>query len=264
MTHHSSAAATFSPSFASDAYVYDADTYWTSTEHSYPHYPTVRHRKRFILNAIRQARPQADTTVFDYGCGEGTLLQEIQQAFRLRGDQLAGFDISAKAVACAHHKLPDAHIYQSSFPILDRKYGIVVCSEVIEHTTEYLRILRWIADSLQVGGRLILTTQAGRIHASDRYTGHTQHFVLSELTGHMEDVGLRVDSAAHWGFPFFTLQKYLTNVRFDQVRAKYLDGKLTFRKKLTFQAAYWAYYLHDFITFGPQIYVIASKSGPRA
>src|SRR5262249_1722947 len=66
MTHHSSAAAAFSPSFAGDGYVYDADTYWTSTEHSYPHYPTVRHRKRFILNAIRQARPQADTTVFDY------------------------------------------------------------------------------------------------------------------------------------------------------------------------------------------------------
>jgi len=259
MTDHFSSAAAFSPAIQADGYVYDADTYWTSTEDSYPHYPTVRHRKRFILNAIRRFGPEARTTVFDYGCGEGTLLREIQHAFRLREDQLAGFDISGKAVACAHRKLPGAHIYQSSFPILDRKYGIVVCSEVVEHTTEYLRILRWIADSLEDGGRLILTTQAGRIHASDRYTGHTQHFVLSELTAHLQEAGLHIDSATHWGFPFFTLQKYLTNVQFDQVREKYLDGKLTFRKKLVFQAAYWAYLLHDLINCGPQIYIIASK-----
>src|SRR5262249_31000798 len=149
--------------------------------------------------------------------------------------------------ACAHAKLPGAHVYQSSFPLLDRQYDLVVCSEVIEHTTEYRRIIRWIADSLAAGGKLILTTQAGRIHDSDRYTGHTQHFVLSELIGHLEQAGLHIDSATHWGFPFFTLQKYLTNVHFDEVREKYLDGTLTLRKKLVFQAAYWAYFVHDWI-----------------
>ena len=35
-------------------YTYNPDQYWQNTEDSYPYYPTVRHRKRFILRALKK------------------------------------------------------------------------------------------------------------------------------------------------------------------------------------------------------------------
>ena len=50
---------------------YKADVYWQRTEISYPHYPTVKHRLRFILNTIRSSGVDRSSRIFDYGCGEG-------------------------------------------------------------------------------------------------------------------------------------------------------------------------------------------------
>jgi hypothetical protein len=109
------------------------------------------------------------------------------------------------------------------------------------------------------GGRLILTTQAGKIHASDKYTGHTQHFEIAHLEAVLKHLGFEIEKSRPWGFPFFTLQKYLTNLRFEKVRQNYLEGELTLRKRCVFEIAYFLFYLHDFIKLGPQIYIVARK-----
>ena len=238
---------------------YNPDVYWESTEASYPHYPTVRHRKRFIMNAIGSATLPANFTVFDFGCGEASLLKSIQKKFNLKDDQLGGCDVSGHAVVSAKLKLKSPYLYHAAFPTCPRTFDVMVCSEVIEHTRDYRNILEWMHKNLTPGGLLILTTQAGKIHGSDRYTGHTQHFDRKALTQLLKDIGYKVEKSYLWGWPFFTLQKYMTDHHFEQIQQNYLEGNLSLRKKIVFKLAFVAYLLHDLIAFGPQIYITARK-----
>jgi len=237
------------------------DRYWERVEDSYPAYPTIRHRKRFILNALDRLRraKRGRFSVFDFGCGEGTLLAEIQRRYSLGEDDVGGCDIAPGAVARAGEKVRSRHLRAEPFPALNRTFDAIVCSEVIEHTTEYRRLLQWMHGALEPGGELILTTQAGKIHASDVYTGHTQHFVIGELTALLRELGYEVEYRRLWGFPLFTIQKYLTDVNFDSIRTAYLEGGLSARKRVVFALAYALYFLHDAIPFGPQIYIRARK-----
>lgn len=242
-----------------DGTEYNPDHYWDSTEASYPHYPTVRHRKRFILNAIARATLPQGFTVFDFGCGEATLLRTIADRFSMDDDRLGGCDISGRAIESAQKKLRSPYLYHALFPALPRSFDIMTCSEVIEHTRGYREILEWMYRNLTPGGLLILTTQTGKIHGSDRYTGHTQHFVKRELDQLLRDIGFMVERSFLWGWPFFTLQKYLTDFRFQDIQSGYLEGGMNARKRLIFDLAYTSYSLHDCIPFGPQIYITARK-----
>jgi protoporphyrinogen oxidase/SAM-dependent methyltransferase len=238
---------------------YNPDVYWTDTGIAYPYYPTVRHRKRFIINELKKCNVNTNTFIFDYGCGEGSVLNKIKGVFNLGDNQLAGCDISVKAVEIARQKLKSQHLYAEVFPKPARKCDFIICSEVIEHTKDYFHILSWISNNLAAGGKVILTTQAGKIHASDRYTGHTQHFEIAHLVMILKHLGFEIEKAQLWGFPFFTLQKYFTNLKFEKIKQNYLEGGLTFRKKIVFEIANLLFYLHDFVKFGPQIYVVAKK-----
>ncbi len=239
-----------------------ADAYWSSTEESYAHYPTVRHRIRFVLGALRRHGIRAGRAVFDYGCGEGTLLATLQRELGLSAADVAGCDISRRAVEVAAARTGSVRLHAESPPRVAGRYDAIVCCEVVEHTPAYREILRWISAHLADGGLLVLTTQSGLIHASDRYTGHTQHFELAALRRALRDEGLEPRSGRAWGWPLFTLQKYATDVRFDRVRAGYLEGHMTPRKRLVFGLTYAAYFVHDLIPFGPQLYLVARK--PRS
>jgi len=239
---------------------YNPDVYWEDTGISYPYYPTVRHRKRFIINSIKKHNlNRQDVFIFDHGCGEGSVLNEIKNKFQLSDYQLGGNDISKTAIGIAKKKINSPYLYNEIFPKLDKKCDIIISSELIEHTKDYLDILHWTKNNLAVGGLLILTTQAGKIHASDKYTGHTQHFDISQLNFILKQLGFNVKHSSLWGFPFFTLQKYLTDFNFEKVRNTYLEGELSVRKTIVFRIAYLLYFIHDFIKFGPQIYITASN-----
>ena len=241
-------------------YEYDPDIYWSDTSRSYPYYPTVKHRKRFIFNQLKKCEIEnRDLFIFDYGCGEGTILADIVSTFSLSPNQLGGCDISQKAVELAKEKTDSPNLYANPFPRLERKPDIIICSEVIEHTSEYFQILHWFRENLRPGGTLILTTQSGRIHASDKYTGHTQHFEISNLNAVIKKLGFEIQQSYLWGYPLFSMQKYLTGINFDKIKTNYLEGELSLRKKIVFTAANFAYYIHDLIKFGPQIYIIAKK-----
>lgn len=238
---------------------YDPDHYWEATEGSYPYYPTVRHRKRFILNAIARTKLPQNFTVFDFGCGEASLLKSIQNRFHLRDEQLGGCDVSGRAVVIAKRKLQSPYFYHALYPNCPKQFNAMICSEVIEHTRDYAEILRWMYKNLASGGLMILTTQTGKIHGSDRYTGHTQHFKKHELYALLREIGYSIEHSYLWGWPFFTLQKYMTDFHFEKIQQNYLEGGLSLRKKLVFALAYAAYRLHDLIPYGPQIYITARK-----
>jgi len=238
-----------------------ADLYWQRTETSYPHYPTVRHRCRFILETIREKGVDGSSRIFDYGCGEGGVLDAIRSEFDLDPERLAGCDVSEQAIEVARIKTRCPNLHVGGLPVSEERYDVIVCSEVIEHTRSYRVVLEWIKEHLASDGLLVLTTQAGKIHASDAFTGHTQHFDIRELASLMEAMGFRVHLARLWGFPLFSLQKRLTDLSFDRIRDSYLEGEMSAWKGIVFGTAYLAFFAHDWIRFGPQIFIAASNRG---
>ena len=107
---------------------------------------------------------------------------------------------------------------------------------------------------------MILTTQSGAVHACDRYVGHTQHFDVGALANELRSLGLEVLQQRTWGFPFYSLQKRLTDLRFDAVREGFLEGQLTLKKRLIFETARLIFFLHDLVPAGPQIFIVAQKN----
>jgi len=237
----------------------DYDQFWRNDLSTYKNHPTSRHRRRFVRKLVGGLTLRPDAFVFDYGCGTGLALSELQGIFALRDSQLGGLDLSEEAIAQVNRKFESPHFYAGSSPSLNRLIDLAVCTEVIEHTAEYRNILHWLYGHIRPGGTLILTTPHAPMDPPDEYYGHIQHFELKDLVRDMENIGFKVDVARRWGYPFFTMQKYITRKHFDRIRNQYMLGSLTFRKKIIFGLSYLVYYIHDLINHGPQIFIRAHR-----
>ena len=101
---------------------HDNDLYWRRTQALYSRYPTVRHRHRFILGQLRRHQLRDDAFVFDYGCGEGTLLGQIGARLGLSPENLGGCDVSMEAVRITARRIASPHIFDRPFPALDRPF----------------------------------------------------------------------------------------------------------------------------------------------
>ena len=211
------------------------------------------------MRRLTKIKPDRRSFVFDYGCGPGVLLEQIRDQFGLPEENLGGSDISSMGIEKAKAEFPKGTFFVGEYPALNRPIDIAITSEVIEHTADYKKILTWLAANLAAGGDLIITTPGGTMDPPDQYYGHIQHFRLEQLTSILRELGLEIVSARNWGFPFFTLQKWVTRRNFDRIRDRYMHGELDWKKKLIFTATYYAYLLHDAIPVGPQIFIHARK-----
>ena len=106
---------------------------------------------------------------------------------------------------------------------------------------------------------MILTTPGGTLDPPDAFYGHIQHFNLEQLASILSEIGFRVNLARSWGFPFFSLQKIITKRYFRSVRTNYMEGHLSKKKRIIYLVAYYAYFVHDLINLGPQIFLRAVK-----
>lgn len=237
----------------------EIDYYWIKIKDIYSSYPTVRHRHRFVINAIKKFIKKNDFSFFDYGTGNGDLLSKVQNSFNLDENKLGGCEISNVGFDLTKEKLKTNSLYNSSLPKLNIKFDVISCVEVIEHTKDYIEIIKWIENHLNDGGVFILSTQSGPIYNSDEYVGHTQHFEINNLKYILEQNGFEIKYARQWGFPFFTIQKNLTNFNFKFTKDYFLETNSSFIKDFFYNFICLIYHLHDFINLGPQIYIVAKK-----
>ncbi len=233
--------------------------FWARGVDVYENHPTSRHRRRFVLQSLLRVKPSPAFFLFDYGCGSGAVLRDAKALLQLDDAQLGGCDLSPAAIEIVRGKFQSPHFLLGSYPELARPIDVAVCTEVIEHTPEYRKILEWVHAHLRPGGMLVLTTPGVPMDAPDALYGHTQHFVLADLCQVLEDIGFRIEYAARWGWPFFTLQKYITAKCYKQVEKYVIQGALSPLKRALFALTYAVYLVHDYIPRGPQIFVRAVK-----
>ncbi len=85
--------------------------------------------------------------------------------------------------------------------------GYAVCSEVLEHVTDPVGLLRNTKSLLAPGCRVVVTVPGGPRSAFDRHIGHHRHFTAVDLRGVLVDAGFAVDRVLRAGFPFFNIYK---------------------------------------------------------
>lgn len=166
----------------------------------------------------RCLRLKPGVRVVDIGSGQGDLAAMLDK--QLLGTRLVGLELSAEGVAIATAKVPSARFIQCDL-LADQAipgglagFGqYAVCSEVLEHVDDPVRLLRNARAYLAPGCRLVLTVPGGPMSAFDRHIGHRRHHTTASLRAIIEDAGLEAVSVFRAGFPFFNLYRMTVILR---------------------------------------------------
>lgn len=121
--------------------------------------PVYAARRRFIERCIERAKRRAgrEIQVLDAGCGDGYWLATLQG---IAGIRLSGVDYNPLRVERAQQAAPGVPVRCLSLleHPADRRFDVILCSQVIEHLTDDMGLLRRLHALLVPGGTLILGT----------------------------------------------------------------------------------------------------------
>lgn len=192
------------------------DAHWGEFGEANRRNPAQGYRRRLVLEAL--ARTGAPRRLLDIGSGNGELLRAA--AKRWPRAELLGLELSAAGVEAAKRRVPQArfricNLLQEPAPEEpDRAWAThAVCSEVLEHVDEPVRLLRHARMWLAPGGVLMVTVPGGPMSAFDRHIGHRRHYSPDALGELLRAAGLEVIDLTGAGFPFFNLYRALVIAR---------------------------------------------------
>ncbi len=121
--------------------------------------PIVRFVFSKRLDLISEMIPQNPSLkVLDAGCGEGHLLERLHK--NLKHHSFTGIDITDIALKKAKERCPFATIqkmdlYHLNLP--DNSFDVVICTEVLEHISDYRTAIKELIRVVKHGGFLIIT-----------------------------------------------------------------------------------------------------------
>lgn len=122
--------------------------------------PLVRFVCNQRLKKIIKIIPKKEgLKILDAGCGEGQLLLKLSKV-RERKRELYGADITPVAVESAKEKVGGVNFSLQNLKNLnyeDGFFNVVICTEVIEHITDYHEAIKELKRVLKRGGLLIIT-----------------------------------------------------------------------------------------------------------
>ena len=116
-------------------------------------------RQLFLESIIGDARPR---TVLDFGCGTGTQLTwPLAEAFPRVS--FLGVDSDETTISWARQQpIPPNLAYATEDAgAADRRFDMIIASEVLEHVESPDQLLRYFHDKLADGGRLVVTVPNG-------------------------------------------------------------------------------------------------------
>ena len=210
--------------------------------------PFSRHLRRMIKQIVR---PLEFQSVLDIGCGQGSLLQELQTEFPKIIPY--GIDISVSAVELARGRVSGGRfrVMDITEGSLDEKYDLVVCSEVLEHIPDDLAALQNLRKMTQK--YLLVSAPQGRMRGFEKQYGHVRNYAHGELVRKLEKQGFVILSVLEWGFPFYSpLYRDFLQV----IGSKGTTGEFGSVRKLMSQAIYFLFLLNS-SRRGDQIVVLA-------
>ncbi len=232
--------------------------FWEEWPDFVRYHPGSRHRRRLILDCVRSLR---FSSVLDVGCGTGELLGLIQMEFPEK-ITLSGADFSPSVVEENKRKYPGVEFFVIDLPRqkLEKRYDLVLCSEVIEHISDQKSSFLNLANLVRPGGHLCLTCPTGKIYSTEKHFGHVHHPSAEEILSYAKESGLEVLSLKVWGFPTYNLLKWATNVNSEWAIKNFSTGKYDWKKKIISNVLYYTNFLNfSKHTQGSQIVALFRK-----
>lgn len=203
---------------ASDTNRATYDRLWASVGDFTRYNPGARHRRRWVLDLLARRRFES---LLDVGCGNGLLLTLIDERFPNK--RLAGCDLSSVVIEENRRTLP--HMEFQAVDLAKEApvgaFDVVTCCEVIEHLDDPAGAIKKLAAAVVPGGAVLITCPTGPLYPTERHFGHVRHPSPDDLVRWAGDAGLAPVEVVSWGFPFYALTKWATNLKPDAVLARF-------------------------------------------
>lgn len=127
-----------------------------------------------------------------------------------QGVMVDGTDLALSALRFARNNLPQASLVLSDarwLPFRESRYGLVACSEVLEHIEDHAQATREINRVLVPGGVAVFTVPHGERHwtGDDRVDGHLRRYSRKQFADLVGGAGFDIDEIWCSGFPFAVL-----------------------------------------------------------
>jgi trans-aconitate methyltransferase len=223
--------------------------------------PAPRHRRRLVLDWVARLPPVADC--LDAGCAQPYLLHEIVRRHGCAGH---GCDLSDQVMSdhrddpmgCQFRRLD---LTRERWPG-DKRFDLVVCSEVLEHVEDWPAAVRSLA--AMTGRHLLVTVPSGPVRQMDRLVGHHRHFDGPELAAALRAEGLTVVRERKWGFPVHSLYKALiSRASPEKLYDSFAVGRYSVAQRLLSDVLWLAFFANDLFRGGAQYMVLAERpAGP--
>ncbi len=215
----------------------DWNTHWRDYADAAEKNPAQAYRRHLVLRLLTDEKtPPA--RVLDIGSGTGELIEDVLAKWPTAS--ALGLELSEFGVALSQRRLPAATFRVCNMLTEpeprdgERAWAThAVCSEVLEHVDDPVRLLRNARAWLAPGCRMVVTVPGGPMSSFDKHIGHRRHFSPAQIGGVIEAAGLtplRLEAA---GFPFHNLYRAMV-VAFGQklVAAARLEGAQSDRNSL--------------------------------
>jgi len=178
------------------------------------------------------------SSVVDLGCGSGEVLYEIQK--NVPGIHLCGIDLSSEQIQSNQNRDTSIEWHSmdldkpfSSPPKIEKRYDFVLASEIIEHVQNPLVFLKNALTLARPGvGRLLLSTQSGRVWETEKRVGHQRHFSRNEMKNLLGEAGWKPLKIWNAGFPFHDLSKWAANQNPNKAMQQYGKDQYGFTQNM--------------------------------
>ena len=145
---------------------------------------------RNILGILKKELTEEKLKILDYGCGVGTIDFYLAHL----GHSITGIDISPKAIRVCKSSAKEIGVASNTtFKLisqrLDNEYDLIICSELIEHVPDDIKLLEKLTILLKKGGKLLISTptvdaplyKLNLAKDFDIRVGHLRRYVQNEL-----------------------------------------------------------------------------------
>jgi SAM-dependent methyltransferase len=191
----------------------DWDHHWDAYGEAAEGNPANLYRRRLVMSLL--GRPPAGATVLDIGSGQGEFAIHLQGTYpdiAVWGVEYSAAGVERGRAAAAAGGVEVSFIQRDLLRPVTLDPGqpaasYAVCSEVLEHVGDPVRLLRNSKSLLAPGCRLVVTVPGGPRSAFDRHIGHHRHFKAADLRGVLTEAGYAVERVLRAGFPFFNVYK---------------------------------------------------------
>lgn len=215
-----------------------------------------RFRVATVLDVLSREAP---SNIVDLGCGNGALAEEMHRRFphaRIAGVDLSEFQVAANAKRLPWGQWLTADLGAASPPSLGVTFDAIVTSEVVEHVDDPEAFVRNARALAKPNALLVLTTQSGNVHETEKRVGHLRHFEVDAMRSMLNRNGWRAERVWNAGYPFHDLSKWYANLNVDKSMANFGDKPYGWKEDAICAALRLAFRLNS-KRLGAQLFAVA-------